>query len=333
MNTTTVLTRFKLLLLSCAIAFWGISTAVAQEQIDENVATTSSPTVTIQHVNGKANISTWNEDRVSIKGRLGENTQRFDFDANDNNVTIKIEVERDPNDDYNNYSKAQGDDLTIQVPRQSKLIYSSLNADVKVSGISNNINIEVVNGDIMLSDSRGKMKLETVNGDIEFSAISGEIKMETVNGDITGSHDDKQDVELETVNGDIAVTTLAQEVSAESVNGKIELTLAEVREVEIETVNGKVSASMQLLNIGDVAVTSVGGNIDLVLQENVSARFKINAHAGGRIVNEITDDEAQKAKYGPSRWLEFTTEGGAAEVEVSTVSGKITLEVEEQPAF
>lgn len=307
--------------------------AVAQEKIDETVTTTSSPTVTIQHVNGKANIVTWDEEKVNVKGRLGANTESFDIDANDGAVTVKIEVKRNKDDNYKNYSKDDGDDLTIYLPRQSRLFYTSMNADVTATGIRNHVDIDVVNGDISLQDIRGKMKVETVNGDIEFSNIAGEVEMETVNGDIKGTHDDKQDVEFDTVNGDIEVTTNAQEVSVESVNGRIELALGEIRELEIETVNGKVSASMQLLNIGDVSVTSVGGNIDLVLQEEVSARFKINAHAGGRIVNEITDAEVQKAKYGPGRWLEFMTAGGAAEVEVSTVSGKVTLEVEERVSF
>ena len=61
-------------------------------------------------------------------------------------------------------------------------------------------------------------------------------------------------------------------------------------------------------------------------QPNVSAQFDIGAHAGGNIINKISDVQAKKPKYGPSRSLRFINNGGAADVEISTVHGRIVLD-------
>jgi len=58
----------------------------------------------------------------------------------------------------------------------------------------------------------------------------------------------------------------------------------------------------------------------------VSARFDLQGHAGGRIVNKISDAKEQRAKYGPRRWLEFSHNGGNGRVDVSTVSGRIKVD-------
>jgi hypothetical protein len=69
----------------------------------------------------------------------------------------------------------------------------------------------------------------------------------------------------------------------------------------------------------------VGGKIELLLPESTSAQFEITGHAGGKIINELSEDQVNKAKYGPGRWLEFSMNGGNAQVEASTVHGKILL--------
>ena len=53
--------------------------------------------------------------------------------------------------------------------------------------------------------------------------------------------------------------------------------------------------------------------------------FEIEAHANGKIVNELSDDRATKAKYGPSSDLEFSINGGDADIEMDTISGRIEL--------
>ena len=165
-----------------------------------------------------------------------------------------------------------------------------------------------------------------MNGDISAKEVSGNVKIETVNGDISDKSDNVEGSVYDSVNGDIEVVTNSSELKVETVNGDIDLTLGEVEELNMNTVNGSIEARMELARQGDVRASSVGGSVSLYFQESVSARFDIEGHAGGRIVNRLSSHKEQRAKYGPRRWLEFSLNGGDAKVDVSTVSGRVKLD-------
>ena len=42
--------------------------------------------------------------------------------------------------------------------------------------------------------------------------------------------------------------------------------------------------------------------------------------------NNISDEKAQKPKYGPGSWLRFIHNGGDANVDISTVHGRIEID-------
>lgn len=300
--------------------------SIAREQVDQRITTSDSPFVEIEHMNGRAEIIGWDKEEVQVTGELGDNTEEFIFEKDGNDIVIKVEMARDPGH-WRNWKKSDGDDLTIYVPRASFVEYTSINANVKIGELQQSVNVEVVNGDVDVNKVTGRISLESVNGDIDFRDVEGDVAIETVNGDITGEHRSSKDLRLDSVNGDIRVRTNSPEVKVTSVNGNIDLSMDSVSDLNVETVNGRVEASLDLAARGSVRGSSVGGSMNFTFQRDVSARFDIQAHAGGRIINELSDDEMQKAKYGPRRWLEFTHNGGDGRVDVSTVSGKVTLGV------
>ncbi len=61
--------------------------------------------------------------------------------------------------------------------------------------------------------------------------------------------------------------------------------------------------------------------------EDISARRDIEAHAGGKTINEVTSDcKQRKSKiWCPNRWLELAANKGSGKVAVSTVSGRVYL--------
>ena len=73
-----------------------------------------------------------------------------------------------------------------------------------------------------------------------------------------------------------------------------------------------------------IDASTVNGSIRLILDANVKAHFDLTGSAGGDFENGLTNDQAVKAKYGPSRNLEFST-GTGGDVEISTVSGEVEL--------
>ncbi|QJR81361.1 hypothetical protein CA267_011520 [Alteromonas pelagimontana] len=300
--------------------------ALAKQAVDETMVTENSPNVEIEHVNGTAIIKGWDKQEIKITGELGDNTEDFTFSKDGNDVLIKVDVKRFQ-DDWKNSSIDKGDRLTIYLPVASRVSYTAVHADLEISEINNDTRVELINGDIKANTLSGRVKLETVNGDVSLTDIQGVLVVESVNGDIEGNHQGNKDARLVTVNGDIRINTNSPEVRVESVNGNMDITLAKVRELDIVTVNGEVNVKLELAENGDVSATSVGGGLQLSFQKNVSARFDVEAHAGGEIINRISSDKMRSAKYGPNKWLEFTQHGGAGRVEISTVHGKVDLSV------
>lgn len=297
-------------------------TSWAGERVNESMEASASDFIDIEHMNGVAKITGWSKDEVQVKGELDDDAEEFVFERRGNEIRIEVEMPSNKR----NWNRNSGDDLVIYVPEGSAVQYSSINADVEIENLKNGVRTDTVNGGIEADSISGRIRLESVNGHIESSKLQGDIKIETVNGDI--SDEDSQGSELwyDSVNGDIRAKSANKEIFVETVNGGVDLSLEEIEKLQVSTVNGKVEASFELIDGGEVDASSVGGKIELKVNENVSARFDLEGHAGGRIINRLTNDKEQRAKYGPRRWLEFTAGKGEGKVSVSTVSGKIVVE-------
>lgn len=312
-------------IVSVAVGLFASASAWANQKVNDTLDVDTNSYIEIEHINGKIEVIGWDKAQVKVEGELGEKTEEFIFERHGKDVTIKVEVEpyrynwREEN--YGSF----GDNLVVHVPHGAKISYNAVNAGASFSDISGGLGVEMINGDIDLNNISGRTRLESVNGDIRFSKQTGDLRIETVNGDISGDHEDSRELAIESVNGNINVTTNSEEVRTETVNGRIKLMLDKIRELDVNTVNGRVDATMQLLSGGDIRADSVGGSIDLFFRDPLSARFDIEAHAGGKITNNLSGETMKKAKYGPRRWLEFAYGEGAAKVEISTVSGKVSV--------
>lgn len=295
----------------------------AGEKVDSQLEATGKDDIEIEHVNGHAKITGWDKDLVQVKGELDDNAEELIFEKTSRGVLIKVEMPK--NNRYKVRRGSKGDDLEIFVPKDSKVFYTSVNADVNIQKLNSGIGVDTVNGEIQLSDIEGKVRIESVNGDITSRNLNGNLRIDAVNADFDDRGSSADKVKIDLVNGDIETDIKSPDIRVETVNGSIDLNLHDVSRLEVTTVNGKVDAHFDLLENGDVEVSSVGGRISLSMQKDVSARFEIEAHAGGRIINDITSDKEAKAKYGPKRWLDFTTKDGDGKVKVETVSGKINL--------
>jgi DUF4097 and DUF4098 domain-containing protein YvlB len=299
-------------------------TALADEKINRSLDVSKTPYVQIEHVNGSAKVIAWDKSEVKVTGTLGDRTERFIFEKDDNEVLIKVKMKN--SNGWNNWGSDNGDELEIFVPRQSKVFYSSVNADVELDQVRGGARVETVNGSIEVKELAGRIRLESVNGRITANSLEGDVKISTVNGTIDSRSSKGKEDSYESVNGDIEVTSESGDINVETVNGDIELQLGSVNQLNLDTVNGSIKAKLDLEINGEIDASSVGGSIYLSLQSDVSARFDIEGHAGGKITNNLSDDKVQKAKYGPSRWLKFSLNGGSAKVNVSTVSGRVKLD-------
>jgi hypothetical protein len=103
---------------------------LAKEKIERSFEVSKNPYIQIEHINGSARVIAWDKLEVKVTGTLGEKTERFIFEKDDNEVTIKVKVKNNSN--WSNLSSYKGDDLEIFVPRQSKVYYSAVSANVEL---------------------------------------------------------------------------------------------------------------------------------------------------------------------------------------------------------
>jgi DUF4097 and DUF4098 domain-containing protein YvlB len=309
----------------CLLLSFFVATSVsAQQSVNQSLDADPTGVVRIEHVAGEAKIIGWDKAQVKVEGELGEDTEEFIFERDGNSIDIIVEVKSTRG--WGGSSRdVDDDDLTIYVPKESRVRYESVSAGVAINGVLGGATLEVVNGSINAEDLAGKVTLESVNGNIMLANMQGELKAESVNGSIEIKGLSGKELEASAVNGNISIVSSVQELEVDTVNGDIELKLQEVRELETETVNGSIDIDMRLAPSAEITASSVGGNINLNLPSDVSAKFEIESFAGGNIRNSLNDVKAQKAEYGPSRWLNMSTGDASASVEIDTVSGTVRL--------
>lgn len=298
--------------------------ALASEKVDKQLEVASDSIIQIENVSGQVKIVGWDKNQVSVVGELGDRTESFRFERDGKSVVIDVEVKKNRGGWWGSDSDS-GDDLVIRVPHSSRVDYHSPNSELKIDDVFGGSDIDMINGQLNATNLQGRIRLKTVNGDVRSHQFSGDVSLDTVNGDIRATEMKGEDISINTVNGDIRADSNAKEVRVETVNGDIELFLEDVSDIQSNTVNGSIEIDMTLIDGGTVRASSVGGSIELDFQQDIAAKFSIEAHAGGSIKNRITDQKANKAKYGPRRWLEFSTGNPTAKVDVSTVNGRIEL--------
>lgn len=320
----TTLQSLNKVLLFCAITFT-CSVAMSGELVDKTIDADANSLIEITHVSGEAKVIGWDKNQVKVEGELGDKTEEFRFERDGKSVLIEVEVKKSSRGWGWSSDGGTGDDLVIYVPQNSRVAYHSPNASLNIENIQGGAILEIINGSLRANDLSGRLRLKTVNGDIRAQKLSGELSLDSVNGDIKAKHINGDDITVNTVNGDIEIESSANDISAESVNGDIDMVMGDVEDLKTNTVNGSINMSMNLVDGGTVRASSVGGRVYLAFQDDIQAKFNIEAHAGGNIKNKITDQDASKAKYGPRKWLEFSTGNPSATVDVSTVNGRIEL--------
>ncbi|KID59021.1 hypothetical protein JF50_00750 [Pseudoalteromonas luteoviolacea] len=309
----------KALMLS--LAMFPLAT-LAGEKIDKEIDIPLDGKVYIENQRGHVEIKTWDKPAFKVVGELDEEAKGYQLENKGSKTKFIVKM---PSSSRNWGRQQDGSELTIFMPKQSELEFKGVQVDVEAAELAAGAYIKTVNGDIKAAQIKGKVRLETVNGDIDSKGLDGRIRYETVNGDIEDI-DSKGKVRFNAVNGSVESKTQATEVRLENVNGEVDFEIAQLQELRLNTVNGEIEVKVaKLLTNARVNLESVSGDAELYFPADISAKFDIDAHAGGKISNELSNDKVHKAKYGPSRELEFTIGSGDADIEIDTVSGRIEL--------
>jgi len=306
-----------LMLIICSTLFCSFA-CMAGEKVDKTLTVKEATTVAIQNLSGKVNIIGWNKASVHVEGELDDKAEKLIFEQVGSTINIRVELKNHDSWSY------KGSQLTIRMPANLRVNFEGVSSDVELNNLTHSVTVTTVSGDINAENLSQNIELSSVSGNIKSKALQGKVSISVVSGDI----DDEGSIgrlKLQSVSGEIEAKTMANEVFIHNVSGHTELELARVDELQLLTVSGDTDISLFLQANGVVKASSVSGTVELDFQQAIEADFRLKADAGGDIINKLTEQKAQEAKYGPSSKLYFQTGNANGSVRVSTVSGDVIV--------
>jgi DUF4097 and DUF4098 domain-containing protein YvlB len=277
----------------------GASVAYGDE-IDEIMDAASDGIVVVSNVAGSVEVSGWSRNQVEVTGELGSRVEELIFERDGDEILIKVKVPRNNNGGISS-------DLSINIPAASSLQVNTVSADIDVS------------------DVEGEQELQSVSGDVEAEAHAADIELSSVSGDVE-VQGDRQEIRarMNTVSGDIDADSLSGELAAESVSGDIATINGSFERASLETVNGDITYRAALLDGGRLDIETINGTVDVEFDGDVSARFDIETF-NGSIRNCFGPDSVRTSKYAPGRELKFTEGDGDGRVTINTLNGSLNL--------
>lgn len=291
----------------------------SNELIDETMSGEGVSKVYVENMRGEVAIKGWDKNQVTVQGKLDEHAKALVFDKSGSVIDVKVRMR-----DHYKHRNSKGSNLIVMVPNHMRVEFSGVSSDYKLENIAKGIEGKTVSGDIDIRDIDHQIDIATVSGDILSRNTSGKVTMTTVSGEINDKASSGH-LHLRAVSGEIDTQSKATEVDLGVVSGDLTFSLATVDELELSAVSGEIEGELALAENGRVKMSSVSGDIALKFTADVNASFRLKTHAGGDLINHITDDKAVESKYSPRAKLNFEAGNGSATVKATTVSGTIRL--------
>jgi DUF4097 and DUF4098 domain-containing protein YvlB len=293
----------------------------AGEQIDKSLTLSDVSSVNIENLRGKITVIGWDKNTIAVKGELEDEAEGLLFKQQGSSVKIKVELEKNNNNFFGHH---KGSILTVHMPKNIRVSFDGISSDISFENLHASAEGKTVSGNVNAINLSERIELISVSGDIYSKKLSGKVSLSTVSGNIKDRQSSGR-LSLRVISGEIDSQSTAKEVEIENVSGDIQISLNEVDELTVSNVSGDFSGSLSLNDGGVVKMSSISGGLALKFQKDVQASFRLSASASGDIINKITRQKANKAKYGPSSTLQFETGSANANVRVSTVSGAINV--------
>lgn len=152
---------------------------------------------------------------------------------------------------------------------------------------------------------------------LEAAIVAGNIEVREFNGV----------VEAESVSGDVNIQCACERIDAASVSGSVTVRSSmPVSRGEFESVSGDVTVEIPLAKGGNLDVESVSGRVRLAVQGELNARVGVETGPGGDIENGFSEQRPERERYSGSESLELRLGDGDGSIDISVVSGTVTLE-------
>jgi DUF4097 and DUF4098 domain-containing protein YvlB len=285
----------------------------AQEDVDTSRKCDADAEVVIENICGSITVIGWDKKKAQVRGELGEDVEEFIFegDADDLEIRVILDERRHGHSFFDfghGHHNTDNTDLEIYLPHGCSVRIGTVSADVEVTKLTGDLDVETVSGEI---DVDGVMK------EVELESVSGKLTLEVTALELVAS----------SVSGRVTLRGGSGSVSLESVSGDLELDGKDFDDVEMETVSGEIRLDGDVVSKGSVFVESHSGEIYLLLPKNIEADFDLSTLSGD-IDSEFGPSKrrAKKRSFFGGREMSFSTGDGDIRIEAETFSGDIVIE-------
>jgi hypothetical protein len=166
-----------------------------------------------------------------------------------------------------------------------------------------------------------QVDITTISASAVASGLEAPLKVNTVSGDVV-LKDVHADVDLKTVSGPLDVLGLVGELKSKSVSGSLTLARGSCPRIEARSVSGSISLNTDIDPQGDYSLSTVSGEVGLLLQSEPSVSVDATSLSGS-LVTDFGFGWSER-RPGRRRVSEVIGEG-KAQLSVKTLSGAIRL--------
>lgn len=299
MNKIKIRLALLILLLGCGVT-------VAQVPVDEIRPAVPGSWIEVENLFGTIEIVAWDRNEVQVTGHLAAGAEGLEFDVDEEDGEIEVSVEAPDHwfyesDDDSEYRS----DLVVYVPRETSISVETINATVKVDGVSGEIEIDTINGDVTISGDPSIVEVESMTGDIDIRAQAAQL-------------------DIEAVSGSVLLFGATGSVEVESVSGEVVVQGSELAEISVETVSGPITLDVSVADQGEIDIETHSGNVELLLPSDIKATFAASTF-NGTIDSDVGPKPRKTGRFEPYTELRFSTGREEFEVQVETFSGNIGI--------
>jgi len=281
---------------------WVFAAASWSASVEKRAPADPNGEVEIVNVAGSVRVIGWDRAEVELRGQLGRDVERLDFNSDEKRTEIRVVLPRGSSRDADS-------DLTVRVPATSALKVNTVSADQTIQGM------------------RGAQRLQTVSGTIHAETGGDDFAGKTISGDIVVSAAASAKPAIYTVSsvsGDLEVSKVSGEIDIQTVSGDIKVTATELTRARVRTTNGDVEISARLASGARFDAETISGDVDLRLAGPLDVEFDVHTFSGD-IETCFSDGIVNVARYGPGQHFSFVRGGGSAMVRIKTMSGTVDV--------
>ena len=232
-------------------------------------------------------------------------------------------------------AKAKADAYTLIIEESDHIVeirqpdVNGLTVDIEIQMPGHgNVNIHSESGNIQLLDTQGGCRVDGKSGNVVLRGLHGIVEVATASGNISIEDTEGASLSLENRSGNIRAARTKGNLKARTASGDITVTNSGGKVISIETASGNVSVDLDEPVTGTLNIRTVDGNALASLPDGSDCRVSLSTLRGVVQSGIDLEDEARAESRITGR-----LGGGTGTLDISAVTGNITLELRDQTNF